>query len=53
MQKILVRTDKNDTKYFHCVDRCFKCGGTGIIKDHSEYKGTKQTVLTRCKIEEV
>lgn len=22
----------------------------GTIKDHSEYKGTKQTVLTRCKI---
>jgi hypothetical protein len=22
----------------------------GTVKDHSEYKGTKQTVLTRCKI---
>ena len=25
----------------------------GTIKEHSEYKGIKQTVLTRCKIEEV
>lgn len=25
----------------------------GTIKDHSEYKGIKQTVMTRCKIEEV
>ena len=25
---------------------------TGTIKDHSEYKGEKQTVLTRCKIVE-
>ncbi len=31
MKKELVRTDKNGTKYFHCTDRCFKCGGTGII----------------------
>lgn len=23
---------------------------TGTIKDHSEYKGVKQTVLTRCKV---
>lgn len=22
----------------------------GIIKDHSEYEGVKQTVLTRCKV---
>lgn len=25
----------------------------GTIKEHSEYKGTKQTVLTRCKVEEL
>ena len=25
---------------------------TGKIKDHSDYKGEKQTVLTRCKVEE-
>lgn len=24
---------------------------TGTIKDHNEYKGVKQTVLTRCKVE--
>lgn len=23
---------------------------TGTVKEHSEYKGTKQTVLTRCKV---
>ena len=23
---------------------------TGTVKDHSEYKGTKQTILTKCKI---
>lgn len=25
---------------------------TGTVKDHSEYKGEKQTVLTRCKIKQ-
>lgn len=25
---------------------------TGTVKEHSEYKGTKQTVLTRCKVDE-
>ena len=25
---------------------------TGIIKDHQEYKGIKQTILTRCRIKE-
>ena len=24
----------------------------GTVKEHSEYKGTKQTILTRCKIAE-
>ena len=26
---------------------------TGTIKDHSEYKGVKQTILTRCKVREI
>lgn len=39
MQKILVRTDKNGTQYFHCTDRCFKCGGTGIIKCYIPING--------------
>lgn len=26
---------------------------TGTVKEHSEYKGTKSTVLSRCKIKEV
>lgn len=39
------------------TDRCIEADYgevlkiTGKIKQHSEYKGTKQTVLTRCKIE--
>lgn len=38
-QKILVRTDKNGTQYFHCTDRCFKCGGTGIINCYIPING--------------
>jgi hypothetical protein len=26
---------------------------TGTVKDHQEYQGIKQTILTRCKVEEV
>lgn len=26
---------------------------TGTVKDHQEYQGIKQTILTRCKIEEI
>ena len=38
-QKILVRTDKNGTKYYHCTDRCFKCGGTGMIDIYRPING--------------
>lgn len=31
MKKELIRTDKNGTRYYHCIDHCMKCGGTGII----------------------
>lgn len=38
-QKILVREDKNGTKYYHCKDKCFKCGGTGIIRCYIPING--------------
>lgn len=38
-QKILVREDKNGTKYYHCTDRCFKCGGTGMIEIYRPING--------------
>lgn len=38
-QKILVDTDKNGTKYYHCTDRCFKCGGTGMIDYYRPVNG--------------
>lgn len=40
-----------------CFELCHSEGKKfqirGTIKEHSEYKGTKQTVLTRCKVKEV
>lgn len=38
-QKILVKEDKNGTKYYHCVDRCLKCGGTGFIPYYQQISG--------------
>lgn len=38
-QKILVRTDKNGTKYYHCTDKCLKCGGTGMIDIYRPING--------------
>ena len=37
--KILVKEDKNGTKYYHCTDKCFKCGGTGIIRIYIPING--------------
>lgn len=39
MNKILINTDKNGTKTYHCTDRCFKCGGTGIISYYIPING--------------
>ena len=39
VNKILVKTDKNGTKYWHCTDKCFKCGGTGIINCYIPVNG--------------
>lgn len=38
-QKILVREDKNGTKYYHCTDRCPRCGGTGIVEIYRPVNG--------------
>lgn len=34
---------------WHSIDEDEAFEVTGTVKDHTEYKGTKQTVLTRCK----
>lgn len=39
MNKTLISIDKNGTKTFHCTDRCFKCGGTGIISCYIPVNG--------------
>lgn len=38
-QKILYKTDKNGTKYYHCTDRCPRCGGTGIVEIYIRVNG--------------
>lgn len=38
-QRILYDTDKNGTKYYHCSDRCGKCGGRGIISYYVQING--------------
>ena len=39
MNKKLLKVDKNGTKYWGCVDTCFKCGGTGYIEQYDFYAG--------------
>lgn len=38
-QKILIKTDKNGTKYYHNVDRCPRCSGTGIVEIYRPING--------------
>lgn len=38
-EKILVKTDKNGTKYYHHRAACLKCGGTGIVKCYIHING--------------
>ena len=38
-QKILYKTDKNGTKYYHNIDRCPRCGGTGIVEIYRPING--------------
>lgn len=49
-------TDENDNVYIWYASKCIDDDDTqvvtsitGTVKDHSEYNGLKQTVLTRCK----
>lgn len=51
-------TDANDNVYIWYASKCVDSDSskavssiTGTVKDHSEYNGLKQTVLTRCKVE--
>lgn len=48
MMSIALNDDENQWYFPHKGDRLRI---TGRIKEHSEYKGTAQTVLTRCKYE--
>ena len=38
-QKILYKTDKNGTKYYHNTDRCPRCGGTGVVEIYRPING--------------
>lgn len=38
-QKILVKEDKNGTKYYHNVCTCMKCGGSGFISCYVPING--------------
>lgn len=38
-QKILYRTDRNGTRYFHNIGTCAKCCGTGIIPQYVNLNG--------------
>jgi hypothetical protein len=50
---IYIMKDENNNTYTWNTANWFDKGATltlkGTIKDHKEYKGVKQTVLTRCK----
>ena len=53
---IIWKTAKDMTEYDYGNGNCtarelIKCDLTGTVKEHSEYKGVKQTILTRCKIQ--
>lgn len=50
-------TDENNNVYIwktgNTVDTNGKVQVTGTIKEHNEYRGEKQTVLTRCKVQNI
>lgn len=41
------------TSSYNALEKGKKYRVRGTVKEHSEYRGDKQTVLTRCKIEEI
>ena len=46
-----VKDNKSKLSQSYCLDKCAIIQLTGKIKNHSEYRGQKQTVLTICKYE--
>lgn len=42
---------KTDAGGFRSLQKGDHCILTGTVKNHKEYKGNKQTVLTRCKVQ--
>lgn len=51
--KVYKIIDLNDNVFIWKTSSCVMDGEThltGTVKEHSEYKGVKQTVLTRCKV---
>lgn len=57
MQRINVMRDENGNVLVWKSGKALETGGifmaTGTVKAHSEYKGRKQTDLTRCSVEHV
>lgn len=46
-----VKDNNSNLSQWYCLDKGATIQLTGKIKEHSEYRGQKQTVLTRCKYE--
>ena len=46
-----IKDNNSKVSQWCCLDKGATIQLTGKIKDHSEYRGQKQTVLTRCKYE--
>lgn len=49
----IVRTDKNGHNHYFGLEENVVYSVKGTIKEHSEYNGVKQNVLTRCKIKTI
>lgn len=45
--------DNNGREFFKSIQVGDKVVIDGTVKDHKEYKGDKQTVLTRCKVQKI
>lgn len=39
MSEVLVKTDRNGTKYFDVTEKCPKCGGTGLVRCYIPVNG--------------
>ena len=49
--EFILKDSNSKLSQSYCLDKGAIIQLTGKIKDHSEYRGQKQTVLTRCKYE--